>query len=111
MTRKKTKKRQKGIDQVIQEELGISRQEFINLPWKQIIKLPTTFRGMMDGKEYLFEVKSRDEFYMTIPGVCSAEPIPKETGEKLLQAILKQQEELTGMPCEIDYGKDNHDNK
>ena len=104
MTLKNDKEKKKGIYQVIQEELGISRQELINLPWKKIIKLPTSFRGQMDNKEYLFEIKSRDEFYITISDVCLAEPVSKEDGQNILRAILEQQERLYGMPCEIDYG-------
>ena len=111
MTPKKQRKRKRKIEQVIQEELGLSLQELMNLPWKKIIKLPVVFRGKIDDKEYVFEMKSRDEFYITIPDVCSAEPVSKEDGQDILRAVLEQQERLYGMPCEIDYGEDHYDNK
>ena len=99
------------LDQTLRKEVGMSLQEFTRLHWKTKIPLPAAFRGMMDGKEYLFEVKGRDEFYMTVQDQHLAEPVPKEVGHKLLQAILKQQEKLNGIPCEIDYGENNHDEK
>ena len=86
----------------------MSIQELVKLKWVKKFPLPSTFRGTMDNKEYMFEVKGRDEFYITISDVCLAEPVPKEEGHKLLQIILEQQERLCGMKCEIDYGENNH---
>jgi len=97
------------IDQVLQKELGITYQEFLNLDWKKTVKFPVTFRGTMppDNKEMLFEAKSWDEFYLTVADMCYAEPLSKEEGQKLLISILNQQERLTGMPVIMDGSQDN----
>jgi hypothetical protein len=82
---------------------------------KNKIEFPITFRCMAppeDGeiggpKEYLFEAKSWNEFYITIQDKCYGERVSAKNGRKLLKVILEQQEQIYYPPEISVYGRKN----
>ena len=79
--------RNKETKAALRELINLQRQRLSSLGIANV--LPVTFRGVVpsNGKEIIFETKSFEEYYITIPGECKNQPIPAGEGQELLCTI------------------------